>query len=97
MGSLKVCAEGLQALAVQCSAASAKLASHTPASGQGLPGQATSSAVDGAYAALRSTSVVLAARAEATSHKLNDAAFRYMTQDENSAQRLSALGESFEV
>ncbi|WP_313673102.1 type VII secretion target [Mycolicibacterium sp.] len=97
MKTLKVCGEGLQVQAAQCGETSARLASQVPAPVSGLPSQATSAAVEGAYAALAGTAEVLAVRVQNTTDKLSTAAVRYVRSDEDSAMRVAAVGESVRV
>lgn len=91
MGELEVCSEGLHALAAQCSAAAARLAGDVSTGVVGPPHQATTTAVGEAYTAIRATAVVFADRVQATGDKLAVAAAKYMSSDEASAERLSAL------
>lgn len=91
MEALKVCGEGLQALAGQCSADAERLLGHVPTGMTGPPHQATSTAVGHAYAAATSTAALLAGRVQATADKLHIAATQYSKTDEASGHRLSAL------
>jgi hypothetical protein len=90
MGTLEVHGEGLRALTGQCSVSAARLAGQVPTAVIGPSAQATAAAVSNAYTS-GSTAAALAARVEATAHKLTVSAARYVSTDENSAQHLSAL------
>ena len=89
--ALKVCSEGLQALAGQCSADAEQLKGHVPTGVTGPPHQETSMAVGDAYAAIRSTAATLGGRVQATADNLAVAATQYSKSDEASGQLLSAL------
>jgi len=91
MGGLAVRAEGLREVAAQCAASSSRLASQVPAATAGLPTHASVSAVGAAYIAVAETAIVLSDRVRATSEKLAAAADRYLSTDNDSAQRLSAV------
>lgn len=91
MGRLEVCDEGLQALAVQCVATSAQLATQVPTASTAPPAQATSAAVATAYAALKATAEVLADRVQETGSRLTTSASHYAMTEANSAFRIDAL------
>lgn len=91
MGTLRVCDEGLNALAEHCTATATQVADRVPAPATGPPGQATAVAVSSTYAALAETATVLATRAHATASKLTTSASQYVATDEGSGQQLSGL------
>ena len=91
MGTVKVCDEGLNALAGHCSATASQLAGRVPTPVAGPPAQATAVAVGSAYAALDATAAVLAARAQTAAGKLTTSASQYVRTEEISGQRLSEL------
>jgi hypothetical protein len=97
VGIVRACDEGLQALAVQCAAVSARLASHPPTPTPGPAAQATSAAVSDANGVLARTRSALSARVGATGAKLNLSGARYATQEKNSAHRLDALSPTVEA
>jgi len=97
MKTLKVCGEGLQVQAAHCGETSARLASPVPTPMSGVPSQATSAAVGGAYAALAGTADILAVRVQNTADKLATAAVRYVRSDEDAAGRVAAVSESVRV
>jgi len=91
VGTLRVCDEGLNALAEQCVTTATQVADRVPAPAAGPPTQATAVAVSSAYAALAETATVLATRIETAAGKLTASASHYVATDEASSQQLSGL------
>lgn len=92
LGTVRICAEGLNALAGHSAAMATQLADRVPTPIASPPTQATSAAVSSAYVALAAVATVLATRAQTTAGKLTTSASQYVSTDETSAQRLSGLG-----
>ncbi len=93
MPAFEVCDEGLHALAGQCSVDAARLASQVPTGRVGPPAQATAAAVGSVYKAVGTAAAAMASRVQATGDKLITAAAHYVNTEDNSAQRLAALGD----
>jgi hypothetical protein len=95
--SIEVDGAGLHAVAALCDTAASTL---TPTAGGTVPGpahQATSTAVTAGYRALDAAARALSGRASATGSTMRTAAGAYTDTDDQSAQKLSALGRTFEV
>lgn len=97
VGVLRVCDEGLQALAAHCSSMSGELAANTTQPATGWPNQATSAAVAESHALIGILAVVLAERVDSTGARVSASGTSYMLQDRSSAGRISAVGSAIEV
>jgi hypothetical protein len=97
MGIVRVQAEGLQALGLQCERHAGELTVSNAPALAGSPSQATVAAVRAATSGVTSASSALAARMISTGTKLSECAFVYRTQDEQSASNIEAASPGYQV